>query len=73
MRYAIVIERAAGNYSAFVPDLPGCVATGQTVEEVTREVSEAVSLHVADMRSRGLPVPLPSTLADYVETVAPVP
>ncbi len=70
MRYAIVIERAAANYSAYVPDLPGCVATGQTVEEVTREIAEAINFHVEGLRLRGLPVPQPSTLADYVEAAA---
>jgi predicted RNase H-like HicB family nuclease len=72
MRYAVVIENAGGNYSAYVPDLPGCVATGKTVEETRREIAEAVSFHIEDMRSRGLPVPEPSAMADYVEAVVPV-
>ena len=50
MRYAIVIEKANGNYSAFVPDLPGCVATGDTVEEVEREIRAAIRLHLAGLR-----------------------
>jgi predicted RNase H-like HicB family nuclease len=72
MRYAVVIEHAAGNYSAYVPDLPGCVATGQSVAEATREIAEAIDFHVEDMRARGLPVPPPSTLVDYVDAVVPV-
>ncbi len=69
MRYAVVIERAAGNYSAYVPDLPGCAATGATVRDVTREIGEAIGLHIEDIRSRGLPIPKPGTLAVYVEAV----
>jgi predicted RNase H-like HicB family nuclease len=67
MRYAIVIERAEGNHSAYVPDLPGCIATGATVEEVEAEMSEAIRLHVDGLREDGLPVPEPSAIADYVD------
>ena len=67
MRYAIVIERAENNYSAYVPDLPGCVATGATVEETERLIREAIELHVTGMREDGLPVPEPSSQVEYVE------
>jgi predicted RNase H-like HicB family nuclease len=68
MRYAVVIEKAEGNYSAYVPDLPGCVATGPTVEIVERELRDAIRFQVAGLREDGLPVPLPTSIADYVET-----
>ena len=55
-KYAIVVERAERNYAAYVPDLPGCVATGLTVEETERNLSEAIELHVAGMREDGLEV-----------------
>ena len=67
MRYAIVIEKANGNYSAYVPDLPGCVATGATVEEVEGEIGDAIRLHIEGLEEDGLPVPPPSALAEYVE------
>ena len=67
MRYAIVIERAEGNYSAYVPDLPGCVATGDTVEEVERELREAIQFHLDGLRQDGLPIPEPSAVCEYVE------
>jgi predicted RNase H-like HicB family nuclease len=67
MRYAIVIEKAAGNYSAFVPDLPGCIATGATVAEVENEIREAIRFHVAGLLQDGLPVPAPTSIAEYVD------
>jgi predicted RNase H-like HicB family nuclease len=66
-RYAVVIEKAPGNYSAFVPDLPGCVATGQTVEEVEREIREAIEFHIEGLRDAGEPVPEPTSRMAYVE------
>lgn len=69
-RYAIVVERAANNYAAYVPDLPGCVATGETIEEVEKLLGEAIKLHVAGLRQDGLPVPEPSSLVDYLEVPA---
>lgn len=68
MRYAMVIEKADGNYSAYVPDLPGCVATGDSVEAVEREIREAVRFHIEGLKEDGLPVPAPTSIADYVET-----
>jgi len=70
MRYAIVIEKAENNYAAYVPDLPGCVATGVTVEETEREMREAIALHIRGMQEDGLPIPAPSTHIEYVELAA---
>lgn len=67
MRYAIVIEKGEGNYSAYVPDLPGCVAVGDTVEETEREIQEAIEFHIEGLRADGLPVPEPSSRVEYVE------
>ena len=61
MRYAIVVERAANNYSAYVPDLPGCVATGVTMEETEQLIREAIELHLTGLREDGLPIPQPSS------------
>jgi len=70
MRYAIVIENAGTNYSAYVPDLPGCVATGATVEETECLIREAIELHLEGMREDGTPIPPPSSRVDYVEVAA---
>ncbi len=67
MRYAVVIEKAEGNYSAYVPDLPGCVATGTTVEEVEREIREAIAFHLDGLREDGAQIPEPMSLCEYVE------
>ncbi len=69
-RYAIVVEKAKSNYAAYVPDLPGCVATGATVEETERRVREAIKVHIEGLREDGLPVPEPSSVVDYVEVPA---
>ncbi len=68
MRYAIVIEKTAENYSAFVPDLPGCVATAATVADVETEIREAIRFHIEGLKADGLEVPAPTSLAEYVET-----
>jgi len=70
MRYAVVIEQAASNCSAYVPDLPGCVTTGSTIEEVERNIKEAVAFHLDGLREDGLPIPLPSTIVEYLESAA---
>jgi len=70
MRYAIVIEQAAGNFSAYVPDLPGCVATGGTVEEVEAQMREAITFHLEGLAEDGLPIPPPSSQVEYVEVAA---
>ena len=67
MRYAIVIEKADGNYSAYVPDLPGCVATGATVPEVESEIREAIRFHVYGLKADGVAVPAPTSIVEYVE------
>jgi predicted RNase H-like HicB family nuclease len=69
MRYAIIIEKAEGNYSAYVPDLPGCVTSGNTVEEIEHNIREAISLHLDGLREDGLPIPLLSTVVEYCELV----
>ncbi|MEW6353277.1 MAG: type II toxin-antitoxin system HicB family antitoxin [Pseudomonadota bacterium] len=67
MRYAVVIEQAENNYSAYVPDLPGCVATGKTMEEVEAQIREAIEIHLRGMREDGLPIPAPSSRVEYVD------
>ena len=67
MRYAVVIEKANGNYSAYVPDLPGCVATGKTVEAVERKIRAAIRFHIEGLKAEGLEVPDATSIADYVE------
>lgn len=70
MRYAIVIEKAGSDYSAYVPDLPGCVATGATVEEVEAQIREAIAFHVEGLREEGLPIPAPASRVEYVDIAA---
>ena len=70
MRYAIVIEKAESNFSAYVPDLPGCVATGNDVAEVEAQIREAIVFHLDGMREDGLPVPPPASQVDYVDVAA---
>ena len=71
MRYAVVVERAGKNYSAYVPDLPGCVATGETPEEVTREIGDAIAFHLEGLRADGLPIPPATSAAQYVDVPVP--
>lgn len=66
-RYAVVIEQAEGNLSAYVPDLPGCIATGNTVAEVEREIRDAIRFHIEGLEEDGLPVPEPRSVVEYVE------
>ena len=70
VRYAIVIERAQNNYAAYVPDLPGCVATGQTQEETEQRIREAIELHLRGLRQDGLPIPEPLSQVEYIEVPA---
>jgi predicted RNase H-like HicB family nuclease len=70
MRYAIVIENAGSNFSAYVPDLPGCVATGASAEIVAAEMREAIAFHLEGLRADGLPIPAPVSTVDYVEIAA---
>ena len=68
MRYAVVIEKTENNYSAYVPDLPGCVATGATVGETESEIRDAIRFHVEGLKEDGLTVPAATSIAEYVET-----
>lgn len=70
MRYAVVIEAAEGNFSAYVPDLPGCVATGATEAEVARAIREAIEFHLDGLREDGAVIPEPSSHVEYVEVAA---
>ena len=69
MEYLVVIEKAENNYSGYLPDLPGCVATGDTLEEVMDAIQKAVQMHLQGMREDGLAIPLPSARADYLQAV----
>jgi predicted RNase H-like HicB family nuclease len=70
MKYAVVIERADLNYSAYVPDLPGCVATGATIKDAENEIREAIRFHIEGMKEDGLPIPAPSSAVEYIEVAA---
>ncbi len=70
MKYAVVIEKAKSNYSAYVPDLPGCVATGHTISDVEVQIREAIEFHLEGMRQEAYPVPKPSSSVEYVEVAA---
>ena len=70
MRYAVVIEKAKQNYAAYVPDLPSCIATGQTLEETETKIQEAIQLHLCGMREDGLPTPESSSQVEYIEVAA---
>jgi predicted RNase H-like HicB family nuclease len=71
MRYAIVIEKADSNYSAYVPDLPGCVATGATPQETEELLREAIAFHLAGLREDRQPIPEPSSRVDYMDIQLP--
>jgi predicted RNase H-like HicB family nuclease len=67
MRYAVVIEKGERNFSAYVPDLPGCVSVGDTLDEVRAEIREAIEFYLEGLRQAGLPIPKASSAAEYVE------
>jgi len=67
MRYAVIFEKSSAGYGAYVPDLPGCVATAETVDETRQLIREAIELHLADMRATGQPIPQPSSICEYAE------
>jgi len=69
-KYAVVFEKAAHNWAAYVPDLPGCVTTGSTLEEARRLVAEAIEFHIEGMRLRGERVPEPTSVVESVEIQA---
>jgi predicted RNase H-like HicB family nuclease len=66
-KYAIVIEKGSSNLSAYVPDLPGCITTGRTVDEIENNIREAIELHLLGLAEDGLPIPEPATAVAYVE------
>jgi len=70
MRYAIVLEKTENNYSAYVPDLPGCVATGQTIQETENEIRQAIEFHIEGLREDGLSIPQPTSIVEYLEVAA---
>ncbi len=70
MRYAVVIERTATGFSAYVPDLAGCVGTGATVEQLAENMRAAIELHLEGMREDGTPVPAPSVSVEYLDVAA---
>jgi predicted RNase H-like HicB family nuclease len=70
MRYAIVIEKAPSNYAAYVPDLPGCIATGATVAETESLIREAIEFHLEGLKADGLPIPPASSQVEYIEVPA---
>ncbi len=72
MRYAIAIEKANGNYSAYAPDVPGCAATGATLEEVKQQIQDALEFHFEGLQKDGLPIPEPTSHSDWVEVDFPV-
>jgi predicted RNase H-like HicB family nuclease len=67
MRYAVIIEAGPNNYSAYVPDLPGCVSTGKSLKEVEQNIREAIELHLEGLREEGEAIPKPSTRCEYIE------
>jgi predicted RNase H-like HicB family nuclease len=67
MKYAVIFEAGERNYSAYVPDLPGCIATGKTLDEVKQLIREAIAFHIEGLKEDGLPIPEPTTLCEYIE------
>ena len=70
MRYTIIIEKAGNNYSAYAPDLPGCIAAGDTVQETKLLMQGAIEMHLRGMREDGDPIPEPTTVVDTIEVAA---
>lgn len=66
MKYAVIIEKTATGYSAYVPDLPGCVSVGRTRQEIERNIREAMSLSLEELQEQGMPVPSPTTDTEYI-------
>lgn len=67
MRYMVVIEKGAASYGAFVPDLPGCIAAGETEAEALALIEEVIQFHLEDMKADGLPLPLPASKSTFVD------
>jgi len=66
MKYLVIFEKTATGYSAYAPDLPGCITTGSSLEETEALMREAIEFHIEGMREDGLPIPEPTTKADYI-------
>jgi len=66
-KYLVIYEKAHDNYSAYSPDIPGCVATGKTRGEVEKNIKEAIGLHIEGLEKDGLPLPEPASFTDYIE------
>jgi predicted RNase H-like HicB family nuclease len=69
-RFLVVIEKANGNFSAYSPDLPGCVATGKTRAETERRMHEAIQMHIQGMKEEGMPIPQTKAIAEYIAVTA---
>ncbi len=70
VRYVVIVEQGENGFGAYVPDLPGCVAVGETKDEALRLIQEAIKLHLEGMRQEGMPIPKPSSSSEYVEVGA---
>jgi predicted RNase H-like HicB family nuclease len=70
-RFLVIIEPGSRNYSAYVPDLPGCIATGKTLEEVKNNMRQAISMHLEGMMEENEPIPTSTSLAEYMDVPAP--
>jgi predicted RNase H-like HicB family nuclease len=68
-KYLIIIEKANGNYSAYSPDLPGCIAVGDTIEETKEKMKSAIEFHIEGLKAEGLPIPEPKTISEYLSIV----
>ena len=66
-RYLVVFEKVGNNYSAYSPDIPGCIATGSTRDEAEKNIREAISFHIEGLKEDGLPLPEPASFTEYVE------
>jgi len=71
LSYTIIVEKGQGNYGAYAPDLPGCVAVGDTVEETIRQMKEAIDFHLEGLRAEGLPIPKPQIITRKVDLEVP--
>lgn len=70
MRYMVIVEKGESSYGAFVPDLPGCIAVGETEQEVIELIQEAIELHLEDLQSEGQPIPQPVSKSTFVDVAA---
>ncbi|GAI34075.1 unnamed protein product [marine sediment metagenome] len=70
LKYTIIVEKARGNYSAYCPDLPGCIATGSTAEETIERMREAIRFHIEGLKRENIAIPEPSSQATYIEVAA---